>query len=196
MYFTVRTALQEHEIMLCAHVYQKGERYFNQKKEIIAGVEYVPLENAPPSMRSNPRQTQRYSPEDEANRPQLGQPIDRFNRSRGSDPGSRHAQFEEADHLQCPRLSLLRSSQRAARYESAPELSRAFAHLAARALESVRTLARIKPKNHKAYGWARCARRVAFPLLNFAMEPTADHHAYGRHRLRAVRGKAVPAAKR
>ena len=40
------------------------------------------------------------------------------------------------------------------------------------------------------------ARRVAFPLLNFAMEPTADHDAYGRHRLRAVRGKAVPAAKR
>ena len=39
------------------------------------------------------------------------------------------------------------------------------------------------------------ARRVAFPLLNFTMEPTADHHAYGRHRLRAVRGKAVPAAR-
>ena len=56
------------------------------------------------------------------------------------------------------------------------------------------TLARIKPK---AQGLRLgTVRRVAFPLLNFAMEPTADHHAYGRHRLRAVRGKAVPAAKR
>ena len=97
LYFTVRTSLQEHETMLCAHVYQKRLPFFNQKKELIAGVEYVPLENTPPSMRTNPRQTQRYSPADEANRPQLGQPIDRFNRSRGSDPGSRHAEFEEAD---------------------------------------------------------------------------------------------------
>lgn len=96
-YLAIILALDDHVKVACEDIFTKGEAYFNSKKTLNSGVWYVPLDKAPPSLRSSPKQTRPYNPAEEAARPQLGDHRALFERSRGSDPGGRHADFENAD---------------------------------------------------------------------------------------------------
>jgi len=92
--YAILQNLSEVAKQACLNIYNEYPPFFEKKKSLNYGVEYVSIQDAPFSLRSSPKTTDRYDPNYEALRPQLGSPKDLYHKSRGSDPGGRHADYD------------------------------------------------------------------------------------------------------
>lgn len=94
--YAIVQQISQQEKDACLKIYDQPPSFFDKKKSLNYGVEYVLIQDAPFSLRSSPKKADRYDPNYEALRQQLGSPKDLYHKSRGSDPGGRHAEYEDS----------------------------------------------------------------------------------------------------